>query len=85
MNLPDLPVVPNQRPESLDLLRGIALFGILVVNALQYFQPFGLADMPVYFVPGDGAMWPVWGRIHALFDMKFLTVFSFLFGLGFAL
>jgi uncharacterized membrane protein YeiB len=30
-------------------------------------------------------MWPVWGLIHALFDMKFLTVFSFLFGLGFAL
>ena len=81
----NLPIAANQRLDSLDLLRGIALFGILVVNALQYFQPLGLANMPIQFVPNDGAMWPVWGLIHALFDMKFLTIFSFLFGLGFAL
>jgi uncharacterized protein len=80
-----MPVISNQRLESLDLLRGIALFGILVVNALQYFQPLGLANMPIRFVPEDDAMWPVWGLIHALFDMKFLTIFSLLFGLGFAL
>ena len=85
MNSSALPVLQNQRLESLDLLRGIALFGILVVNALQYFQPFGLANSPVHFVPGDDAMWPLWGLTQALFDMKFLTVFSFLFGLGFAL
>ncbi len=80
-----MPVIPRQRLESLDLLRGIALFGILVVNTLQYFQPLGLANLPIRFVPEDGAMWAVWGLIHALFDMKFLTIFSLLFGLGFAL
>ena len=79
------PVADGHRLESLDLLRGIALLGILVVNALQYFQPLSLANVPIRFTPDDPLMWPVWGFIHALFDSKFLTVFSLLFGLGFAL
>ncbi|HKJ15721.1 MAG TPA: DUF418 domain-containing protein [Xanthomonadales bacterium] len=79
------PISNTERLQALDLLRGIALFGILVVNALQYFQPLGLANPPIRFVPGDDLAWPIWGAIHALFDTKFLTIFSVLFGLGFAL
>lgn len=85
MNHTATPVSSTERLQALDLLRGIALFGILVVNALQYFQPLGLANPPIRFVPGDDFVWPIWGAIRALFDTKFLTVFSVLFGLGFAL
>ena len=75
------PVRPDQRIEIIDILRGFALFGVLLANmsdALPWSFLFaerwsGLADqVALRFV-------------EFLVTGKFLRLFSFLFGLGFAL
>lgn len=78
-------IEPTSRPEriiSLDVLRGFALLGILVMN-IQSFSMIGAA----YFNPtayGDlsGANYWVWLLSHVLTDQKFMTIFSMLFGAG---
>lgn len=79
------PVTKKARIEGLDALRGLAIFGILVVNILQMFRPIYLADEPIAMIPGEAWMWPVWWLIDALFESKFLAIFSLLFGVGFGL
>ena len=76
------PVTSGERIGSIDVLRGFALLGILVMN-IQTFAMIGAA----YFSPtayGDltGANWLVWLLSHVLADQKFMTIFSMLFGAG---
>ncbi|CAM2064013.1 DUF418 domain-containing protein [Sulfidibacter corallicola] len=78
------PVGKRARIEGLDLLRGIALLGIAVVNVQQIFQPMPLAGLPIGLVPGERGIWATWAVTHTLFDTKFFTLFAFLFGLGFS-
>jgi len=66
---------PRTQPriQSLDALRGLALFGILVVNITQ------LADMSRYQAN-------IFGLVVDLgFAQRFFPIFSFLFGVGFAI
>jgi len=78
------PVQPAQRIEILDLLRGAALFGILASNMRAFHSP-----MPAYF--DHTLMWTgTADRItQAILDVfisgKFITLFAFLFGIGFAI
>src|SRR3989304_2202409 len=76
------PVPPTERIEVIDVLRGWAVLGILVVN------------MEGFSGPGDPLREELWAGtaeraakqlILFLADSKFWTLFSFLFGLGFAL
>ena len=77
------PVAPGQRIVALDVLRGFALLGILVMN-IQLFA------MPVQFITfnplayGDltGINLAVWSLSHIFADQKFMTIFSPLFGAG---
>jgi uncharacterized protein len=76
------PVAPPERIISLDVLRGVALFGILLVNMLAFSYPFQYVE-PLSW-PGlldQAAEWFI--RVFA--QASFYTMFSFLFGLGFAL
>jgi uncharacterized protein len=76
------PVAPPERIISLDVLRGVALFGILLVNMLTFSYPFQYVE-PLSW-PGaldQAAEWFI--RVFA--QASFYTMFSFLFGLGFAL
>ena len=79
------PVTRRTRIEGLDVLRGLAIFGILVVNVLQMFLPMYLANWPVEMVAGESGMWASWSFIDAFFENKFITVFSLLFGAGFGI
>ncbi len=77
------PVRAKERIETIDILRGFALFGILVVNMADFSWSGSLRPLAeVWTEPSDRAV--VW--FIALFaERKFYSLFSFLFGLGFAL
>lgn len=79
------PVRAQDRIESIDVLRGFALLGILLMNI----QSFAMVEA-AYFDPsryGDltGINWWVWALSHAFADMKFMALFSMLFGAGIVL
>lgn len=89
---PLAPASPAQSPDgrqdrviALDVLRGLAVFGILVVNVEQMFLPLFIAESPVAMIPGERGTWVAWAVTDALFTNKFLTIFSLLFGAGFCL
>ena len=66
------PVLCQERIETIDILRGVAILGILIVNMGLFSQPEGLpagaTDRLIYFLAQE----------------KFKALFSFLFGLGLA-
>ncbi len=76
------PVPRTERMTSLDVLRGFAVLGILIMN-IQSFSMIGAAYLNPYAY-GDltGANYAVWFLSHLLADSKFMTVFSLLFGAG---
>ena len=79
------PAEDSVRIAWLDALRGFALLGILWANVRQMFLPF---DAGAYAVASGGSerlAWLDWQVFHALIDLKFLTLFSLLFGVSFAL
>jgi uncharacterized protein len=72
---------PGARLASLDILRGIALFGVLAVNLVTEFR----VSIFEQFLPPAGT--PGWAEQfvrHAL-EMKAFALFSLLFGFGLAL
>jgi uncharacterized protein len=79
------PIETGARISALDALRGVALFGILLANVRQMFLPWDISDFPVPLGVGERLAWIDWQFYHALVDLKFLTLFSLLFGIGFAL
>ena len=74
------PIENPHRIGSLDALRGVALLGILLVNIASFAQP-PYANPYVY---GDlhGANFGVWLFSHTFAYLKFLSIFSMLFGAG---
>jgi len=79
------PVSEGERIHALDTMRGIALLGILMVNMASF---KGLSTLDL-FPRAESLAQPidrtVFLLIQALFTAKFYPIFSFLFGLGFAL
>ena len=79
------PVDVNARIRELDALRGIALLGIVWANVRQIFWPWEIAGFSLPLGGNDRLAWLDWQIFDALIDLKFLTLFSLLFGVGFAL
>ena len=76
------PIEPADRYQSLDLLRGIAVLGILIMN-IQSFSMIEAAYMnPMAFGDLSGLNKWVWILSHIFADQKFMTIFSILFGAG---
>jgi uncharacterized protein len=75
---PTAPAQPGGRSVQLDALRGLALFGIIIVNAPFFAGP--LNGLPMHGWLDAFAVW----LTGAFFAGKFFLVFSFLFGFGFA-
>ena len=78
-NLPLTPTALSERIQVIDILRGLAIFGILMVNMHFFANPF----QAPYFTAGSSVLDLIvaW-IINAFFTSKFYTLFSFLFGLG---
>jgi uncharacterized protein len=77
------PLPERERIQALDVLRGIAVGGILMANVFVF---FGLIFMPpdrVAALPTAAADHVAEFLEHFLIDGKFYSVFSLLFGIGF--
>src|SRR5262249_36773560 len=76
------PVGEAERIASLDVLRGFAVLGILVIN-IQHFAMIDATLLnPTTYGDLTGANLWVWRLSHLLADQKFMTIFSLLFGAG---
>lgn len=76
------PVGEKERIVSIDVLRGFALLGILLMN-VQYFSMITAAYLnPTAYGNLSGANYWVWLCSHLLADEKFMAIFSMLFGAG---
>ena len=75
------PVGEAERIEVVDVLRGFALCGILFVNIMWFKAPGSLGGFGFEGPPLDRL---VAAGVFALAQAKFFTLFSFLFGWGFA-
>jgi uncharacterized protein len=71
--------VANDRIEFLDALRGVAILGILPVNAAFFAYPATVAAEPAY-----GGSPAAAHAVRFLFEGKFHTIFALLFGVGMA-
>jgi len=77
------PIAPDERIATLDVLRGLALLGILLMNMEAFVGPLDLST---------GGIDPHWQGVDRWADAfvyifvqgKFFTLFSLLFGAGFA-
>jgi uncharacterized protein len=83
---PAAPARPEERTTLIDALRGFALFGVCLGNILTSFSWW----TPTEHAPVTSALQlptdnTVYFLTHAFVDGKFYSIFSLLFGLGFAL
>jgi uncharacterized protein len=76
------PVAPSQRIVAIDVLRGLALLGILMMNIQGFSMPWAAYFNPTAYGDLTGANRWVWILSHILADQKFMTLFSLLFGAG---
>ncbi|MBA2400756.1 MAG: DUF418 domain-containing protein [Bradyrhizobium sp.] len=82
---PPSPTNPAERIDAIDVLRGIALFGVMAINIttifrVSIFERFLLRKMPAS--PLDHAVETV---LNLAIDLKALALFSLLFGVGIAI
>jgi uncharacterized protein len=73
-----LPVEAGERIPALDVLRGFALFGVLLAYTL-----WNLGSPPEYTYSSADRI--LNNLLSVLVDTKFYTIFAFLFGLGFSI
>ena len=79
------PVAETARIDSIDVLRGFALLGILVMNVQLFAMPEAAYYNPTAYGDLEGANLYVWLGGRLLADQKFMTIFSMLFGAGIVL
>jgi uncharacterized protein len=78
------PVSLSERIVFIDVLRGVALFGILAANMRAFFAPLDCYDHIGVLYHGRADVLAQ-GFIDAFIQGKFISIFSFLFGMGFAI
>lgn len=70
----------DERVESIDVMRGFALLGILLINMLAFHSPFSYIDPYTWFDgPGDQA---TYSFLDIFIQASFYPLFAMLFGYG---
>ena len=77
------PIATNERITTLDVIRGVALFGIFLMNIEFFNRPIAELDVGLPPVATGLDHWAGW-FVHVFVRSKFWTMFSLLFGMGFA-
>ncbi len=79
-----LPTQPAERVLEIDVIRGVAILGILVVNMMYFAWPFYHELIPgaAWTSPADRVAEVL---IWFFAESKFITMFSLMFGLGLAM
>lgn len=78
------PVTLSERILFIDVLRGVALFGILAANMRAFFAPLDVYDSIRVLFHGRADL-IAQTFIDIFIQGKFISIFSFLFGMGFAI
>jgi uncharacterized protein len=73
------PVLARERIVTLDVIRGVAIFGILTVNIQFFAMTDAVRNRPWLF---EGVDYHIWHVVYVFFKGKFLTIFAALFGAG---
>lgn len=76
------PIAQRERLAALDFLRGVAIFGILMVNMAFFALPFMAAAYPTDKTDWPPGEWAAYLFVKILFEFKFISTFSLLFGAG---
>jgi uncharacterized protein len=79
-----LPSQATDRIQDLDILRGFALFGVILVNVFYFNAPDAYFDL-YYGQYNDPVNMSIMYAHNWFFTGKFYPIFSFLFGLGFSI
>lgn len=78
----EAPVAQKERILALDVLRGFAILGILVMNIQSFSMPGSAYLNPMSYGDMNGVNKWVWILSHVFADQKFMSIFSVLFGAG---
>jgi uncharacterized protein len=76
------PVAEAERLQALDVLRGFAILGILLMNVSMFAMPYAAYFNPYALGEPSFRDLLIWSADHLFADQKFMTIFSFLFGAG---
>ncbi len=76
------PVGVDERISSLDVIRGVAVLGILLMNIVAFGLPLGAYSDPSVAGGASGLNLAAWITTNMLFEGTFRTLFSVLFGAG---
>jgi len=79
------PTTTTERIRSLDVLRGFALLGILIINIQSFSMPGAAYLNPSSFGDFEGINKWIWAVTFAIGETKFMAIFSMLFGAGIVL
>lgn len=79
------PVSAGERVETLDVIRGFALFGILLMNIVGMGLPEAAYFNPAALGPPSESDLRTWFITNTFFEGSMRTLFSMLFGAGFIL
>ncbi len=84
MNQPSLgPIQLTERIQSIDVLRGFALMGILGINIQGFSMPWSTVEAnPASYGDMNGINFIVWLFTYLFVNMKMMNIFSMLFGAG---
>jgi uncharacterized protein len=80
-----LPTRRGERIDTLDIVRGFALFGILLMNIVAMGLPGQAYFNPAALGEPTAAETTTWFITHSFFEGTMRTLFSMLFGAGFVL
>ncbi|MDB5348806.1 MAG: hypothetical protein JWN86_53 [Planctomycetota bacterium] len=79
------PVEATERVASVDVIRGVALLGILAMNIVDFAWPGQVYSIPIMDPEAGPVDTTIWAFNHLVFDTKMMTLFSMLFGAGLVL